>query len=228
MGAKPSPGRRPAVRSPRRIRASTNDRSIPDVRTPPGRTQAIEKPIKSLPYPPESKSARTERVFSVDERAEGRGERAARPEGSRSAQVAACAGIVDARHARQDERTCYFGARAVTRDRAVAEGRTPEFRFNDRGAADAPVCPSCAPIHPTDLGDDPVSMASRASPREGSVVSAGLVTGLTFAGAPPAAPEAVAAGPEPGGGTPVSFRPSWLRPGASTTCGRRWPGCCGR
>ena len=90
-----------------------------------------------------------------------------------SALVAGCAAIVDARYAShagqddQDEQTCYFCARSVTRDRAVTEGWTPEFWFNDREPANSPVCPSCAPLSLTDLDGDPVLKVPQASPPEG-------------------------------------------------------------
>ena len=76
-----------------------------------------------------------------------------------SALARQCAAIVDDGYsvsAEQDEQSCYFCARTVIRDKAVAEGWMPNFWFNDQDAANSPVCPSCAPIHLTDLDGDPV------------------------------------------------------------------------
>jgi hypothetical protein len=83
-----------------------------------------------------------------------------------AALVAGCARIVDAkpaRHAEPDEQTCYFCARSVTTERAVAEGWTPSFWFNDSESANSPVCQTCAPLHLTDLDGDPVLKASGGS-----------------------------------------------------------------
>jgi hypothetical protein len=86
-----------------------------------------------------------------------------------SALVARCAQIVDANfasHAEQDEQTCYFCARSVTTDRAVEEGWMPDFWFNDLESANSAVCPSCAPLHLTDLDADPVMKGSQNSSLE--------------------------------------------------------------
>jgi hypothetical protein len=79
--------------------------------------------------------------------------------------VAECAKIGDAKSAdaEPDEQTCYFCARSVTIDRAIAEGWTPNFWFNDSESANSPVCQSCAPFHLTDLDGDPVLKASGGS-----------------------------------------------------------------
>jgi hypothetical protein len=87
-----------------------------------------------------------------------------------SALVAACARIVDAEyasHAEQDEQTCYFCARSVVIDRAVEEGWTPNFWFNDHESANSPVCPSCTPLHLTDLGGDAVMKVPRSLSLDG-------------------------------------------------------------
>jgi hypothetical protein len=87
-----------------------------------------------------------------------------------AALVGGCARIVDARSAddaEPDEQTCYFCARSVTTDRAIAEGWAPGFWFNEREAANSPVCQTCAPLHLTDLGGDPVLKASRPSRPDG-------------------------------------------------------------
>jgi hypothetical protein len=79
-----------------------------------------------------------------------------------AALIAGCARIVDAKSAsdaKQDEQTCYFCERSVTTDRAVDEGWTPGFWFNDLEAADSPVCKTCAPLHLTDLEGDPILKA---------------------------------------------------------------------
>jgi hypothetical protein len=80
-----------------------------------------------------------------------------------------CARQADAFHAREhadhleehaiprrDEQTGYFCARTVRTERAVEEGWTPDFWFNESEPANAPACPECAAERLTDLESDPI------------------------------------------------------------------------
>ena len=90
--------------------------------------------------------------------------------------LAECARQADAYYARgqadhpeveastqRNEQTCYFCARTVATDRAVEEGWTPDFWYNESEAANAPACPECAAEHLTDTEGDPILKDPRGS-----------------------------------------------------------------